>query len=98
MINVFPNEEPKVEVIPQMQINSLTLDRNSTLVVRVSRESGYDYEELQEIYKSFKDRFPLHQIFVWYDDIDFMVINDNAYKPERITELNHDENYSQNYY
>jgi len=40
-----------------------------------------------------KETFPCHQVIVWYDDVDFMVINDNGYKAERLTGLNEDSNY-----
>ena len=40
---------------------------------------------MQILYKSLKDRFPMHQILVWYDDVEFMAIHDKGYAPERIT-------------
>ena len=79
-------------VLP-MQLNTLTLERNSVLVARFSKNSGYDLDELKELRKMLKEAFPCHQIIVWYDDVDFMAINDNGYKPERLIGLNEDSNY-----
>lgn len=39
MIHFLNNEAPNAT---PMQLNTLTLDRNSVLVVRVSKESGYE--------------------------------------------------------
>lgn len=67
------------------QLNTLTLERNSVLIARVSRDEFYDAEMLQSLYKGLKNRFPCHEVFVWYDDVEFMVIHDKAYNAERIT-------------
>ena len=68
-----------------MQFNTLTLEKNSVLVARIPQNGFYDCEAMQIIYKALKDRFPMHQILVCYDDIEFMVIHDKGYRPERIT-------------
>lgn len=75
------------------QLNTLTLERNSVLIARFSKDSGYDLDELKELRKMLKETFPCHQVLVWYGDVDFMVINDNGYKPERLIGLNEDSNY-----
>lgn len=93
MINTL--EAEKLPDLNQMQLNTLTLERNAVLIARVSRNSGYGIDELETFRKHLKDLFPCHGVFVWYDDIDFMVINDNGYKSERLTTLNDD---SSNYY
>lgn len=84
------NEPPS---ITPLSMNTITLERNSVLVARFSKNSGYDIDELRELRKMLKETFPCHQIIVWYDDVDFMVINDNGYKAERLTGLNEDSNY-----
>ena len=68
-----------------MQLNTLTLEKNSVLVARIPQNGFYDYEMMQALYKALKDRFPMHQILVCYDDVEFMAIHDKGYKPERIT-------------
>ena len=40
-----------------------------------------------------RDTFPNHQVIVWYDDIDFLVINDKGYPSERLYGVNEDKNY-----
>ena len=87
----------EVEKLPkdlnQMQMNTLTLERNSVLIARISRNSGYGIDELEVLRKHLKEMFPCHSVFVWYDDIDFMAINDNGYKPERLDTLNDDSSH-----
>lgn len=68
-----------------MQLNTLTLEKNSVLVARIPKNDFYDCEMMQALYKALKDRFPMHQVFVWYNDVEFMAINDHGYPPERIT-------------
>ena len=82
--------------IDSMQLHTLTLERNAVLVARVKRDSGYDLEELQVLKESLAKTFPLHTIFVWWDDIDFTAITDKAYK-ESMTEVARYEP-SSNYY
>jgi hypothetical protein len=79
--------------IASTQFNTITLERNSVLVARFSKDSGYDLDELEYLRKLLKETFPCHQVIVWYDDVDFMVINDKGYKAERLTGLNEDSNY-----
>ena len=76
-----------------MQLNTLTLERNSVLVVRVSKESGYDIGEMQALKKHLQDIFPHHSVFLWWDDIEFMAIKDGAYTPERMSLVNETQNY-----
>lgn len=68
-----------------MQLNTLTLEKNSVLVARIPQNGFYDCEMMQALYKALKDRFPMHQILVCYDDVEFMAIHDKGYMPERIT-------------
>ena len=68
-----------------MQLNTLTLEKNSVLVARIPKNDFYDCEMMQALYKALKDRFPMHHVLVWYDDVEFMAINDKGYMPERIT-------------
>ena len=84
------NEPPSVA---PLNMNTLTLERNSVLIARFSKDSAYDLDELRELRKMLKEVFPCHQVIVWYNDVDFMVINDNGYKAERLTGLNEDSNY-----
>lgn len=93
-----PQEQSKSEFyeapnLAPMQLNTLTLERNAVLVARLSRNSGYDFEELNILKRTLQDCFPNHNVFIWYDDIDFTVINDNGYKPERIATINDTSNY-----
>ena len=91
MINELKSEEARV--VDPMQLNILTLERNAVLVARVAKKSGYDYEELSALRKILKDVFPNHEVFVWYDDIDFVTIHDNGYPSERMSRVNNDNNY-----
>lgn len=75
------------------QLNTLTLERNSVLVARFSKDSGYDIDELHALRKALKEMFPCHSVLVWYDDVDFMAINDKGYTPPRLEGLNDDSNY-----
>jgi hypothetical protein len=94
MINTYDLTSESRES-PPYALNTLTLERNSVLIARISRNSGYGIDELEALRKHLKEMFPYHSVFVWYDDIDFMAINDNGYKPERLDTLNDD---SSNYY
>ena len=78
-----------------VQLNTLTLERNSVLIARVPRDNRYDIGLLQELRKTLKEAFPCHQIIVWYDDVDFMAIHDNGYPQERLEGVNND---TSNYY
>ena len=86
MINELRSEEARV--IDPMQLNTLTLERNSVLVARLAKNSGYDLEELQSLKQRLQNIFPNHQIFVWWDDIEFMAINDKGYNAERMSLVN----------
>ena len=90
MINELRSEDARIGT--PMQLNTLTLERNAVLVARVSRSDFYDCEMLQSLYNGLKKRFPCHEVFVWYDDVEFMAINDRGYAPERIT-CNDDTSY-----
>ena len=81
---------PKVDSV---QLNTISLERNSTLVVRVSKDSGYDLDELRVLKQDLENIFPNHPIFIWYDDIEFITIHDKGYKPERLDNLNDATNY-----
>ena len=81
--------------ISTMQINTLTLERNSVLVIRVDKNGGYDYSELEVFQRRAEEIFPSHKVLVCYDDLDFMVIHDKGYKAERLDNLNGG---SSNYY
>lgn len=81
------------ETILPEQLNTLTLERNSALIVRFAKDSGYDLSELQMLRQQLMNIFPDHPVFVWYDDIDFTVIHDKACKPERLEHLNDTSNY-----
>lgn len=81
---------PKVDSV---QLNTISLERNSTLVVRVSKDSGYTLDELQILKQNLMNIFPNHSIFIWYDDIDFMTIHDKGIKPERLDNLNDTSSY-----
>lgn len=76
-----------------MQLDTITLERNSALIVRVSKDSGYELSELQMLRQTLINLFPNHPVFVWYDDIDFMTIHDKGFKPERLDNLNDTTNY-----
>lgn len=88
----LPGADPIIQVKPE-RVNTLTLERNSTLIARFSRDSGYSIDELQELRKMLRDTFPNHQVIVWYDDVDFLVINDKGYPSERLYGVNEDKSY-----
>ena len=82
--------------VDPMQLNTLTLERNSVLVARVKRDSGYDLDELQALKEYLVKAFPLHTVFVWWDDIEFTAVTDKAYR-ESMAEVARYEP-SSNYY
>lgn len=88
----LPETDQIIQVKPE-RVNTLTLERNSTLIARFSRDSGYSIDELQELRKMLRDTFPNHQVIVWYDDVDFLVINDKGYPSERLYGVNEDKSY-----
>lgn len=88
----LPETDPIIQVKPE-RVNTLTLERNSTLIARFSRDSGYSIDELQDLRRILKDAFPDHQVLVWYDDVDFLVINDKGYPSERLYGVNEDKSY-----
>ena len=79
--------------LEHLKINTLTLERNAVLVVRLDKNSGYDLSELQSLREYLKKIFPTHEVFVWWDDIDFMAIYDHGYAPERMSVVNETQNY-----
>ena len=96
-----PQEQSKSEFyeasdLASMQLNTLTLERNSVLVARIPKNSGYDMSLLQDLRKTLKEAFPYHQVIVWYDDVDFMAIHDNGYPQKGLEGINNDD--SSNYY
>ena len=98
MIDCYNGQQQATEApsVTPMRLNSVTLERNSVLVVRVSRDSGYDLTELQALKESLVKIFPLHTVFIWWDDIEFTTITDKGYK-ESMTEVARYEP-SSNYY
>ena len=76
-----------------MQLNTLTLERNAVLVARLPKDGCYDLSELHELRKALKEMFPCHSVLVWYDDVDFMTINDKGCAPQRLEGLNSESNY-----
>ena len=62
----------EAQQVAPMQFNTLTLEKNSVLVARIPQNGFYDCEMMQALYKALKDRFPMHQILVLYDDVEFM--------------------------
>ena len=76
-------------------LNELTLEKNSVLVARVEKNSGYDFGELQSLKNYLQKIFPNHSIFVWWDDIEFMAIHDKSYNAERMSMVNES---TSNYY
>lgn len=90
MINELKSEEARI--IDPMHLNTLTLERNSVLVARVKRSDFYDCETLQALYDSLCKKFPCHTVFVWYDDVEFMAIEDKAYMSKEVP-INDTPNY-----
>lgn len=88
----LPETDQIIQAKPE-RVNTLTLARNSTLVARFPRDSGYSIDELQELRRMLRDTFPNHQVIVWYDDVDFLVINDKGYPSERLYGVNEDKSY-----
>lgn len=70
------------------QLNTLTLERNTVLIARISRDSGYSLGDLQTLRETLKCVFPNHEVFVWYDDVDFMTIHDKGYNSPSLEGLN----------
>lgn len=88
----LPEADQIIHVKPE-RVSTLTLERNSTLIARFSRDSGYSIDELQELRRMLRDTFPNHQVIVWYDDVDFLVINDKGYPSERLYGVNENTSY-----
>ena len=86
MINYSELPNAQAPTVTPAQLSTLTLERNSVLVARVSRDSGYDLHELQTLKEYLVKTFPMHPVFVWWDDIEFSAITDKAYK-ESMTEV-----------
>lgn len=84
-------ERTQEQNVSQIQLNTLTLERNAVLVARLSKDGGYDYKDMENIKRSLKEAFPNHTVLLTYDDIDFMAIEDKGYKAERI--INDTSNY-----
>lgn len=84
MIKEFSPKDTSASILPYA-LNTLTLERNAVLVARVSKDAGYDFDELQILRQALDNAFPNHPILILYDDIDFMSIEDKGYKAERIT-------------
>lgn len=81
------------ECNPQPEsLSTLTLERGSVLIARVKRSDFYDCEMLQALYNGLCKKFPCHNVFVWYDDVEFMVINDKACEPKEVP-INDSTNY-----
>lgn len=75
------------------KLNALTLERNTVLIARVSKDSGYGIDELRELREALKCAFPNHEVFVWYDDVEFMAIHDKGYTAPNLEGLNATSNY-----
>ena len=75
------------------KLNTLTLERNTVLVARVSKDSGYDISNLQTLREALKRAFPNHEVFVWYDDVEFMAIHDKGYTAPNLEGINATSNY-----
>lgn len=89
MIKNFDSKEYN----PQPEnLSTLTLERNSVLVARVKKSEFYDSSMLQALYDNLCKKFPCHNVFVWYDDIEFMVIHDKAYINKEVP-INDSTNY-----
>ena len=73
------------------KLNTLTLERNAVLIARLSKDGGYDFEDMENMKRSLKEAFPNHTVLLTYDDIDFMAIEDKGCKAERI--INDTSNY-----
>ena len=80
--------ETKAPIAAYPRLNALTLERNTVVVARVPKESGYGLGELQTLRETLKGIFPNHEIFVWYDDVDFMTIHDKGYNSPSLEGLN----------
>lgn len=84
-------ERTQEQNVSQMKLNTLTLERNAVLVARLSKDGGYDLEDMGNIKRTLEAAFPNHTVLLTYDDIDFMAIEDKGYKAERI--INDTSNY-----
>lgn len=89
---ITPMNQPATPDVSLLQPMALTLERNATLIIRVPRDAGYDFDHCEEIHKVFKSAFPGHNVIMVYNDLEFMTIEDKSTYVERIT------NDSSNYY
>ena len=91
---VIGTETPwQAPIVDHAKLNTLTLERNAVLIARVPKDSGYDLSILQELRRALKEMFPCHQVFVWYDDVEFMAIQDKGYQPTSLEGVNAVETY-----
>ena len=79
MVKELNSEDIGASPLPYA-LNTLTLERNAVLVARVSKDAGYDFDELQILRQALNNAFPNHPVLILYDDIDFMSIEDKDYK------------------
>lgn len=95
MIECYTVEADKkvAPIVASTQLNALTLERNAVLIARVSKDSGYDFPTLQALKSSLEHAFPNHTVFVWYDDIEFMTVQDKGYPVPNLEGLNATSNY-----
>ena len=85
-----------VEIMPPIPSNELTLKPNSILVLRCSRD--YGYEELQKLRKAMKNVITTNEIIVTYDDIELSVIHNECFRNTTpISEEKNDESHGYYY-
>ena len=57
---IHPCADNAPSSVTSLNLNTLTLERNSVLVARLSKDSGYDLDELRGLRKMLKETFPCH--------------------------------------
>lgn len=52
----------KTYSLPTADLNTLTLEKNSVLIVKIPNDGSYDMSMVQTFYDDLKNKFPCHSI------------------------------------
>ena len=72
-----------------MQLISPTIQRNSVIVLRVSRNK-YDLDEMNTLRDYYSKIFPINTVAVMFDDIEIEIVNDNSWRKRPCAEEKYD--------
>lgn len=97
MIEYFHPEGTPCKEAPaahSMQLAIPTIQRNSVIVLRVSR-NDYDLDEMNALRDYYSKIFPNNTVAVMFDDIEMEIVHDNSWRKRPCAEEKYDTfNYS----